>query len=172
MTNQLLRDVWIVVAILLVAVSSTCKHKKDTPNPVDYTGGTWQLVALTYDGYYQTDDGLLPAIGKGKTMDNVLVTLDSNGRITGNGRTFILDWTEKATGTRIAEFEIVLFATGGTWRRQSNVLTMVDFVDSGDEVNLTIADLTTEQMCLKASLMGSEDSGRQTRMEMRFARVK
>lgn len=161
----------VFMAVLALAICLACNGKRDNPNPGGDIVGTWELIAFTYDGYFEAFDEAIPARAKSRELDNVLVTFHSDGTVTGTGARFVVAWISKADNKEMLQFDGELFEDGGTWQRNGNTLAVVDFTDGEEErIDLTITELTASQLHLIANIEVLANPDLITRMDMRFAR--
>ncbi|WP_461532226.1 hypothetical protein [Sinomicrobium sp.] len=156
MKNTQAKTRLIFLALFAFTLFTTSCEKDEDDDPVsDDIVGTWELTDLTFDGYFEGLDELIPTIGSVKDLDSPLITFNSDGTVTGSGGTFTIVYAEKADETQRLEFPGNRFSGSGTWQRDGNTLQFgeglfEELIDDSNSVNITA--LTTTKLQLGISI--------------------
>lgn len=138
--------------IALTICISSCKKDKNEPKSDDLVG-TWELTALTYDGYI---DGTAVAATI-KDLNNPRITFNNDGTFSGNGGTFTLVVTDKADETVKLEFPDNRLSGSGTWERDGDILRGTGLSDIyGEELNILALTATTLRLSASFQQEGTE----------------
>ena len=165
--NTLLRVKHIFLVFLTVAVSVSCSKDEDKePTSDDGIEGTWQLVSFTYDGYFGGMETRTAVTGTAKDINNVRVTFNSDGTVTGNGASFTLVIAGKEDPDEKFEIPSTMFEETGSWEKDGNTLYITDFL-SEDRQGVPIVELNASTLHLSGSLADDEDI---TSVDVRFTR--
>ena len=169
--NTLLHAKHIFLACFMVAVSASLSCSKDDKGPASDDSkieGTWQLVSFTYDGYFQAFEKRAAVTGTAADIDNVKVTFNSDGTITGNGASFTIIVTGKEKPDEKLELPTMMFEETGSWEKDGNTLYITEFLSEDSRLGLPISELNATTLHLLGSVTGGEDAI--TNVDIRFTR--
>lgn len=169
MRHLILKSRITLLTLLALAICMACSKKEDSDPTGGDLVGTWEFTAFTYDGYFELfdDDDFVPIIGTVKDLDNVRITFNSNGTITGNGGTFTIVFASKADETEKLEFSGG-FEDSGTYQRSGDILTVGAFFGEFTD-KLHIAELTATTLRLTA-VFQIEGTDSMSNVDFRFTR--
>ena len=168
--NKLLRATYFFLAFLTVAVSVSCSKDKDKePASNDGIEGTWELVSYTYDGnLYGFDEPVLVTI-EGADINNVRVTFNSDGTVTGNGTSFNLIITSKDNPDEPFGFPTTMFEEEGLWEIEGNTLYITEFLTE-ERTSVPIATLNATTLRLSGNVAVNHENGDEATVDVRFTR--
>ena len=172
--NTLLHVKHIFLAFFMVAASASLSCSKDDDNAPtsDAPGieGTWQLVSLTYDGYFFVFEERAAVTGTAKDIDNVKVTFNSDGTVTSNGTSFTIVFTSKEKPDEELELPMTMFEETSSWEKDGNTLYITEFLSEDGRQGIPIAELNATTLHLSGSVAGDDDAI--TSVDIRFTRSK
>ena len=151
--------------VLMAAITMGCKKDDGDDGIIDTSAGiegTWELTALSFT--YKA--GPLVASSVGQDINDVLLTINSDGTTTGNGKTFDVE-TSIAGTSGSASTESELIVNEGEWRKNGNTFT---WTGQGDSRDFTIRELTGTSLHLTGDYGDEIAFGRFNSIDMKFTR--
>ena len=148
---------------------SSCKKDEKAPPADDGIEGTWELVSFTYDGYFEGFETSTPVTGTAKDINNVRVTFNSDGTVTGNGTSFTLVITGKENPDEKLEIPSEMLEEAGVWEKDGDMLYVTSFLEN-ERMGVPITLLNATTLRLSGNVGGDEENEAIQTVDIRFAR--